>query len=68
MRLAAGTARAIAEGSPRGGHVAVRGPGAPALDLYPVATAPTDVPVAAKIELLDAIDGYARAAIRASSR
>jgi TldD protein len=61
LQVAAGTARAIASGSPRGGAVAVRGPGAPALDLYPVALAPTDVPVVAKVALLDAIDRYARA-------
>jgi len=61
LQLAAGTARSIAAGSPRGGTVAVRGPGAPALDLYPVALSPTDVPVATKVALLDAIDRYARA-------
>jgi TldD protein len=61
LQLAAGTARAIASGSPRGGAVAVHGPGAPARDLYPVALAPTDVPVAAKVALLDAVDRYARA-------
>ena len=61
LQLAAGTARAIAAGSPRGGAVAMRGPGAPTRDLYPVALAPTDVPVASKVALLDAIDRYARA-------
>jgi len=59
-RLAAGTARAIAdETSPhdpvaiaatRGGH-----------DLYPVSTAPTDVAVATKVDWLNEIDAYARA-------
>jgi TldD protein len=61
LQLAAGTARAIAAGSPRGGAVAMRGPGAPTRDLYAVALAPTDVPVASKVALLDAIDRYARA-------
>jgi TldD protein len=61
LQVAAGTARAIAAGSPRGGAVAVRGPAAPPHDLYPVGLAPTDVPVATKVALLDAIDRYARA-------
>ncbi len=61
LQLAAGTARAIASGSPHGASVAVRGPAAPSRDLYPVALAPTDVPVASKVALLDAIDRYARA-------
>jgi len=61
LQLAAGTARAIAAGSPRGGAVAMHGPGAPTRDLYQVALAPTDVPVASKVALLDAIDRYARA-------
>ncbi|MFI5320597.1 MAG: metalloprotease TldD [Myxococcota bacterium] len=61
LRVAAGTARAIASGSPRGGSVAVRGAGVPTRDLYPVALAPTDVPIASKVALLDAIDRYARA-------
>jgi TldD protein len=60
LQLAAGTARAIAAGAPQGGAVAVRGPGKPALDLYPVALAPTEVPIAKKVALLDAIDRYAR--------
>ncbi len=61
LQLAAGTARAIASGAPRGGSVAVSGPGLPSRDLYPVALAPTEVPVAVKVALLDAIDRYARA-------
>ena len=59
LRLAAGAARAIAEGGPSRG-VAVR-PARPAHDLYPLATAPTDVPVREKIDLLSQIDAYARA-------
>jgi TldD protein len=61
LELAAGNARAIAAGSASGGTVAVRGPGAQERDLYPVALAPTEVPVATKIALLDAIDRHARA-------
>jgi TldD protein len=61
LRVAAGTARAIAAGSARGGAVAIGGAALPARDLYPVALAPTDVPIATKVALLDAIDRYARA-------
>ncbi len=61
LQVAAGTARAIASGSPRGGAVAVSGAGQPTRNLYPVALAPTEVPVATKVALLDAIDRYARA-------
>ena len=60
LRLAAGAARAIAEGGAAGRSVAIRASGRPEQDLYPLATAPTDVPVAEKIELLSAIDAYAR--------
>ena len=60
VELAATTARAISEGDARERSVAVHG-GAAASDLYPVATAPTDVPVADKIGLLSEIDAYARA-------
>ena len=59
VRLAAATARAISEQSRSGGSVAVRG-GVPTRDLYPVACAPTDVPVARKVALLGEIDVYAR--------
>jgi TldD protein len=59
LQLAARTARAIAEGAPRGGAVAVQG-GA-RHDLYPVAQSPTDVPVASKVDLLGEIDAFARA-------
>jgi len=59
VRLAAATARAISEQSGAGSPVAVRSR-APTRDLYPVACAPTDVPVARKVELLGEIDVYAR--------
>jgi TldD protein len=59
LRLAAGAARAIAEGSGPAHAVAVR-PTRPVHDLYPLATAPTDVPVRQKIDLLAEIDAYAR--------
>ena len=60
LRVAAGTARAISEQGTEGGSVAVQGQGAPPLDLYPVAIAPTDVPVETKVALLSEIDAYAR--------
>ena len=47
-------------GAARRASVAIRASGRPLQDLYPLATAPTDVPVAEKIELLSAIDCYAR--------
>jgi TldD protein len=59
LRVAAGAARAIAEGTGPAHPVAVR-PSRPAHDLYPLATAPTDVPVRQKIDLLSEIDAYAR--------
>ena len=58
--LAAATARAISEGPSSPGSVAVGGSGAPPRDLYPVRTAPTEVPVAAKIALLNEIDAHVR--------
>ncbi|HTO06706.1 MAG TPA: metalloprotease TldD [Myxococcota bacterium] len=60
LELAAGAARAIAEGSGRARKVALRGPKPPALDLYPLAQAPTDVPIEGKVRLLQEIDAYAR--------
>jgi TldD protein len=60
--LAASTARAISEGPASPGAVAVGGSAAPASDLYPVQTAPTDVPVGAKIAVLNEIDAHARRA------
>ncbi|RIL00227.1 MAG: metalloprotease TldD [Proteobacteria bacterium] len=56
---AAATARAISESHGAAGPVALRG-GAAGRDLYPVATAPTDVPVERKVALLGEIDAYAR--------
>jgi TldD protein len=60
LRLAASTARAISEGSRDPGPVAVRGPGAPSHDLYPVRTPPTDVPIDRKVDLLGEVDTHAR--------
>jgi len=60
LELAARTARAISEQPGPGGSVAVRSGGLPARDLYPVQTAPTDVPIERKVALLDAIDRHAR--------
>jgi TldD protein len=59
-RLAAGTARAIADETRTHDPVAIRAPRG-GHDLYPVATAPTDVPVATKVDWLNEIDAYARA-------
>jgi len=61
MQVAAGAAGAIAEGSAEARSVAVRGPTSPSHDLYPIATAPTDVPVADRVGTLEALDAYARA-------
>jgi TldD protein len=60
VKLAAGAARAIAEGSGKSRVVALHGPARPALDLYPLERAPTDVPIDAKVRLLQEIDAYAR--------
>jgi TldD protein len=60
LHVAATTARAISESAGALSSVAVAGPTRPARDLYPVATAPTDVPVDAKVSLLEAIDAHAR--------
>jgi TldD protein len=59
-KIAAGTARAIANEASSRAPVAIKA-GAPSRDLYPVVTAPTDVPVASKVEWLNEIDQYARA-------
>jgi TldD protein len=62
VQLAATTARAIADSGSGQTAVATRGgPLAPSHDLYPIELAPTDVPVEAKVALLDEIDRYARA-------
>ena len=58
--LAATTARAVQEGSGSGQSVAVQGIARPDRDLYPVATPPTDAPVGEKVDVLNAIDAYAR--------
>jgi len=60
LALAANTARAISESSGDTRSVSVAGPSRPTHDLYPVATAPTDVPVETKTALLSEIDGHAR--------
>ncbi len=58
-KLAAGTARAIADEASTRHPVAISAVN-PIHDLYPVETAPTDVPVAAKVDWLGEIDRYAR--------
>jgi len=59
-RLAAGTARAIADETRDHAPVAIESAGG-GHDLYPIATAPTDVPVTTKVDWLNEIDAYARA-------
>ena len=59
-KIAAGTARAIADEASTRDPVAITSR-APAHDLYPIKTAPTDVPVSTKVEWLNEIDRYARA-------
>jgi TldD protein len=59
-KVAAGTARAIAHEASAHQPVAI-GQGRSERDLYPVSIAPTDVPVAHKVEWLNEIDRYARA-------
>ena len=59
LELAARTARAISEGEGGAASVAL-GRGGAGRNLYPVARAPTDVPVADKVKLLSEIDAYAR--------
>ncbi len=61
LRLAAGTARAIAADAGRSASTPVRTGGSAAHDLYPVAVAPTEVPVGLEVSLLEAMDRYARA-------
>ncbi|MEX2208480.1 MAG: metalloprotease TldD [Myxococcota bacterium] len=58
--LAAGTARAIAEGPGRSRSVALRRPAQPVYDLYPLRQSPTSVPIDTKVRLLQEIDAYAR--------
>ena len=59
-RIAAGTARAIANETGARAPVAITAE-APSHDLYPIQTPPTDVPVAEKVTWLGEIDRYARA-------
>jgi TldD protein len=59
-KLAAATARAIQEGSGSARPLALPGIARPARDLYPVALAPTDVPVEHKVSALGEIDVFAR--------
>ena len=59
IQLAATTARAISDQSGPGSAVAI-GAGGAGHDLYPVATAPTNVAVDRKVALLGEIDSYAR--------
>lgn len=58
-KIAAATARAIADEPSARAPVAITSR-AVSHDLYPVKIAPTDVPVAAKVEWLSEIDRYAR--------
>jgi TldD protein len=58
-RIAAGTARAIADETRDHAPVNIAARGR-ARDLYPVATSPTDVPVSIKVDWLNEIDVYAR--------
>ena len=58
-RLAAATARAISDQQGESPNVPIRSHGRRS-DLYPVETAPTDVPVERKIRLLGEMDHYAR--------
>jgi len=61
LELAAATARAISESPSQTSAVALQGTGAVARNLYPVEQPPTEVPIAEKVGLLEAIDVYARA-------
>ena len=60
LELAAATARAISESPSKAHAVAVQGTGANTSNLYPVELPPTEVPISQKVELLEAIDIYAR--------
>ncbi|MBK7947804.1 MAG: metalloprotease TldD [Deltaproteobacteria bacterium] len=59
-RLAASTAGAIADAGSGHAPVAIA-PGSGSRNLYPVATPPTEIPVARKVAWLGEIDRYARA-------
>jgi TldD protein len=60
LRLAAATARAIAESSAESRSLPAPRAQAPARNLYPVAESPTEFPVRRKVEVLSEIDAYAR--------
>jgi len=60
VKLAAGTARAIAEGPGPARSVALRRPAQPVYDLYPLRESPTAVAIDTKVRLLQEIDAYAR--------
>jgi len=60
LALAAGTARSISQTRGTSQAVSVRRGEAVAHDLYPVADAPTNVPITDKIDLISKIDAYAR--------
>jgi TldD protein len=61
VELAAQTARQIASNTADTASVAIRGVHTPARNLYHVPTTGPDVPVAAKLELLQKIDAFCRA-------
>ncbi|MEE3332577.1 MAG: metalloprotease TldD [Myxococcota bacterium] len=61
VTLAASTARSISQSTNDHAPVSVQGNTGTTHNLYPVATAPTEVPVESKIGLLNEIDAYARA-------
>jgi TldD protein len=62
LESAASTARAISSQTSEVSAVAVTPAGAQVRDLYPVALAPTEVPVETKVDLLGRIDVHARRA------
>lgn len=62
LRVAAATARAISERSAAAETVRIPTRRTAAHDLYPVSRPATEVPVAEKVALLEAIDSYARRA------
>ena len=61
LESAAGTARQIASSSAETASVAIQAAQMPAHNLYPVQTPGPEVPIAAKLELLQKIDAFCRA-------
>jgi TldD protein len=61
LELAAQTARQIASSPASSSSIAMRGMRVPEHNLYPVQTPGPDVPIAAKLELLQKIDTFCRA-------